>query len=608
MTKKLLSLSIFMLISLTYVNAQIFSEDFENGQGNWIFTDIDQDGYNWSISNAGSLNPIYGSGSIVSWSYIDNVGVLQPDNLATSPSISIPATSNNAYLKFTYETQSGYPNEKYSIYVTTSNNSTTIIGSTPVYTETVTTGGTPVERVIDLSSYIGQNVYLSFRHYDCQDEYYLIIDNISIEELDNEDAEMLFISTPSTVASGNVDIEGEILNKGAQNITSLELNWQVDGGTTYTQTLNGLNVSLNSSYQFTHPDQWNATPGAHNLDVWVSSVNGVSITNSQSTTLLSKTIEVATGSTTKTPIFERFTSATCVPCASFNTNSFNGFYNQRHDDFVYIAYHMNYPGSGDPYYQQEATIRHTYYGVGGVPSLFINGQEFVLAGSYNSITQRLYDDLDTEMTADAFMEFTNTSATLSGNTVTLNLDIMPYLNGQYNIFAAVIEHETTGNVPATGGNGETEFTDMMMKMISDPNGESTSFTANTAYQTTLTTDLSNTYIEEMNDIEIVAFIQDPSSQEILQAINVPFGTLATEKFSEQEINIYPNPTKLGYINIDIKEEATASIYDLSGRVIKNNTKLNNGNNRINTGELSSGVYLIKVQANNKAFTQKIVIQ
>ncbi|MAN26085.1 MULTISPECIES: T9SS-dependent choice-of-anchor J family protein [Mesonia] len=609
MNKKILLLSIAFLLVIFGAKAQIFSEDFESGSDGWTFVDNDDDGYNWDVANASGLSPILGTGSLVSWSYIDNVGALTPDNLAISPSIELSSSLNNTFLKFTYITQPSYPAEKYSIYVTNSNSVSDIVNSTPVYTETVETGGTLVERVIDLSDHIGETVYITFRHYDCEDEYYLVLDNIILEELENDNAQLLSINTDETIASGDQEIKGTIKNTGAQDITSLEINWQVDSGTTYTDVIDGLNVGLNESYNFTHPNQWNATSGNHQLSLWVSEVNGTPIEENENSSL-TKSIEVATGSTTKTPIFERFTSATCGPCAQFNNNSFTAFNEERQDDYVYIAYHMNYPGSGDPYYQPEAAVKHNYYEINGIPSLFLDGKEFTLSGTYAGITERLNDELDAEMASDAFFEFTTSNATIENNMVTLNLDILPYVNGEYNIYAAVIEKETTGNAVPTsnGGNGETEFPSVMMKMITNPNGELVNFTANSSFQDTFTADLSNTYIEEYSDLEVIAFIQNPSNKKIMQAITAST-TLSSDNFTkENNITIFPNPSKNGYINIDLLQSGEAKIYDLSGRLVIKNVKLSSGTNRINTSNLSSGVYLVEINSNNKLLNQKIIIE
>ena len=86
-------------------------------------------------------------------------------------------------------------------------------------------------------------------------------------------------------------------------------------------------------------------------------------------------------------------------------------------------------------------------------------------------------------------------------------------------------------------------------------------------------------------------------------------TLSSDNFTkENNITIFPNPSKNGYINIDLLQSGEAKIYDLSGRLVIKNVKLSSGTNRINTSNLSSGVYLVEINSNNKLLNQKIIIE
>ena len=57
------------------------------------------------------------------------------------------------------------------------------------------------------------------------------------------DVEMINIETFDYVEQGNIDIRGDMKNVGTTTITSLDLNYSIDNGTTVTQTLTGLNIS-----------------------------------------------------------------------------------------------------------------------------------------------------------------------------------------------------------------------------------------------------------------------------------------------------------------------------------------------------------------------------
>lgn len=75
------------------------------------------------------------------------------------------------------------------------------------------------------------------------------------------------ITTNQYIAQGNNTISGTIRNLGSTTITSVDMNYKVDGGATVTSALSGLNIAPLASYNFNHPTQWNATIGTHTVDI-----------------------------------------------------------------------------------------------------------------------------------------------------------------------------------------------------------------------------------------------------------------------------------------------------------------------------------------------------
>ena len=72
-----------------------------------------------------------------------------------------------------------------------------------------------------------------------------------------------------------------------------------------------------------------------------------------------------------------------------------------------------------------------------------------------------------------------------------------------------------------------------------------------------------------------------------------FGTLAATDFSKSKVSVYPNPfTEI--LNAEVKENATLSIFDLSGKLISINL-LKKGRNQMSKAELQSGVYVYQIK-------------
>ena len=72
-----------------------------------------------------------------------------------------------------------------------------------------------------------------------------------------------------------------------------------------------------------------------------------------------------------------------------------------------------------------------------------------------------------------------------------------------------------------------------------------------------------------------------------------FAALGTVDFTKSEISVYPNPfTEI--LNVEVKENATLSIFDMSGKRVSIHP-LNKGRNEINKAELQSGVYVYQIK-------------
>jgi hypothetical protein len=84
-----------------------------------------------------------------------------------------------------------------------------------------------------------------------------------------------------------------------------------------------------------------------------------------------------------------------------------------------------------------------------------------------------------------------------------------------------------------------------------------------------------------------------------------FASLSTSNVSISDVSVYPNPAK-DFVNISAGEKIdSATIYDLTGRIVKRS----NPNKEIfnfNISDLSNGVYLVKLNAGDKESTVKLI--
>ena len=89
------------------------------------------------------------------------------------------------------------------------------------------------------------------------------------------DVSLHSIETEVYVDLEPVQIHGDLKNRGITTINSLEVNYAIDGGTTITESLSGLNIAPFEDYDYAHGTMWMPTSvGAFSLRVWLSNING----------------------------------------------------------------------------------------------------------------------------------------------------------------------------------------------------------------------------------------------------------------------------------------------------------------------------------------------
>lgn len=158
----------------------------------WKFQDTDGDGDTWQCFDGleGQRGATDGTQALVSWSYKNFTGALNPDNWACSPEIELPAGAEKLTLSYDVFAQDPKnPEETYSVYVS-------VVGadhaevlseenSVLLFTETLTKGEdrtAPAHREIDLSAYAGKTVRIAFRHHKSTNAFAIGIDSVKVTE------------------------------------------------------------------------------------------------------------------------------------------------------------------------------------------------------------------------------------------------------------------------------------------------------------------------------------------------------------------------------------------------------------------------------------------
>lgn len=86
-----------------------------------------------------------------------------------------------------------------------------------------------------------------------------------------------------------------------------------------------------------------------------------------------------------------------------------------------------------------------------------------------------------------------------------------------------------------------------------------------------------------------------------------YSALGLNKFSDSNVEIYPNPASdVLQIKISNREKSIVSIYNILGKIIKTQTIF--GSDQINVNDLSSGIYILKATQGTATISKKLIKQ
>lgn len=330
---------------------------------------------------------------------------------------------------------------------------------------------------------------------------YWMFDDIHIFSQEENDVELTSIDVPAKLGNGNNDIIFSIKNIGTEKIQSFEAKYQLEGSSeSVTETFTA-DLSSFETGQFTFVEPLYLSIGEHKLNIEVTAVNGVNdgfIDNNTN----SKDLNVEMGVCQRIPMIEHFSSSTCGPCL-FTNIDMDSLTKKNAGKFTYVKYPMNGPGTGDPYYTSDCSVRRIYYNVNSVPMLFLDGEK-----ALDPIPQYKFDE---SYNALSFVDMRG-SFTVEGNTINVIADFFSYVDvDNLKAYISVNEKTTTKNI---GTNGESEFHHIMMKLLKSQYGTAVKLEAGKHYSIEVSFDMSTTNVEEMEDLEVALWLQENGTKSI----------------------------------------------------------------------------------------------
>ncbi len=404
-----------------------------------------------------------------------------------------------------------------------------------------------------------------------------------------------------------IEIRGTLKNFGAVNTTSYNVNYQFDNGPVITEKVAIANIPMLAGDWYFHDTLWDPdTVGIYHLKVWCDSINGHADQNVNNDTCY-KTIEVMGVFVPRLVFHEVFTSATSDECKIGN-DSLKIRLDANPGSYSLIKYQM----PNDSYSTPDGLIRKTYYGIDSLPDMFINGIHQIDPSYYN---QMAYESFS----APAYLQISPTFSR-NGNTVTVSAAILPFpewsnTSTNLKIHMAVVEKITHNN---TSTNGETEFYNVLKKMLPDANGVSIGILQPGVYvnKSSTYTFPSGHTIEDINRLQAIVFIQDDVTKEVIQSsvVDIPNSISEIEQTKSHIVSFFPNPAnKFANMNYMVTEEGQVNIkvYNVIGDLVYTKKEGNKPNGIystiIPTHKFNNGLYILKLSVGNTIFTKKFTV-
>ena len=196
------------------------SWDFEDKDqiNEFTLVDADGDGLGWAWINS-NVKAHSGKGVLYSMSYDNTTGALTPDNWIITPRVKLGGQVS--FWACSQETNAGYANEKFQVYVLENEEWTSVdefIAVSDVYTTSVDFQ----QYTIDLSDYEGYGL-IAIRHFDCTDQFWLNIDDLEVLVPDASDVvqpewtEYVDVINPITIQPLEPNTEYEVQVCGVED-------------------------------------------------------------------------------------------------------------------------------------------------------------------------------------------------------------------------------------------------------------------------------------------------------------------------------------------------------------------------------------------------------
>ncbi len=629
---------ITLLLTLCFACSQLvtaqtyFSDDFSSGNlDSWTLIDSDGDGNNWyNVDLDDGVQEEHASSA--SWIPTPPAGeILFPDNWMISPAIDLTSASGNVFLEWkAYAQDQDWANENYTVYVATASDIATLQASPTSFNEIIGPSAGYVDRNIDVTSFVGQTIYVAFRHHNVSDQFRLNIDDVTVRTFNDDDVAITSVNMPRYgLVNTDYTLEMVITNVGGNAITSLVAVWD-DGTTTNTATI-PVNIAGGATVSVDHPDVVNyASAVANEITVTITTINGVADNNPADNTLMIP-FNTMTQSGTKAVLIEESTGTWCGWCPR-GTVGLEYMATTYPNTVVAIAVHNGDPMTVSAYDTALVNVIGAGWPNAGVDRKLVGvdpGQSS-LQGAF-----------DTQITEVVPVDLT-ASASQIGNNLTISAQANFYTSfssADFRLGVIITEDGVTGtssdygqtNYYSGGANGpmggyeslpdpvpasQMVYDHVGRALLGGFNGQAGSVPAAINAGDNVSYDFNYTIPATSNqdNMHIVVVLIDQTDGTIVSAVQ----SSVTQALSVEEVSgidsikIYPNPAK-DLINVAFDAsngDYKITVTDMLGRTVINKSYeglFGNQNIELPVSQLNAGHYIMNINDGNASYSTKFIV-
>ncbi|MGB0177511.1 MAG: choice-of-anchor J domain-containing protein [Owenweeksia sp.] len=609
------------------LNAQIFSEDFTNGiPATFNLVDVDGKTPNGNVSfvNAAWVSRVVNGNNVAcSNSWYAPPGAA--DDWMITPAISI--STAGTYLVWKAGAPDQNYNDGYEVRISTTGNTVADFTAPPAYTNPGE-GAPFVSRVLDLSAYAGQTIYIAFRN-NSNDKFLLYVDDLLVDVFSGYDVSGGSVDIQKVVSTGSSNTIKATFTNEAGPFNSADFNYTVNGGAVNTTSLASVNANPTAQITATHTTAFvPSADGAYELKLWLSNIDGNPDGDNTNDTITT-TVFATSNPAPRIVVIEEKTGTWCgwcprgavgmdyiankfpnttIPIAVHNADpmvvaGYDG------NNFIGVVAAGGYPGGTvdrtldtDPNSQAlEAAYTER---IGVVPTAGVN----IKGHTYNASTGAI--SLDVE--AGFFADVANADYRFALVVIEDNVTGTSSGYGQVNYYAGGSNGPMGGyeNLPSTVPASQMVYNHVARGIYPNFFGAAGSVPATISFNQTVNytfnINLPNS-VKDDDEVHLAVLLLDNDTYNVLNADVVSLvGGIGIDESHELGYNLFPNPAK-DVLNITGIQtgEYEVSLVNSVGQSVKRMTF--NGDAQMDVADLKAGIYILQVTADGVTESQRITI-